>query len=179
MNFEDLKNELKEVEDFLKQEYLQISTGRANPSLLDSVKVESYGSLQSIKNIASINVDDARTLRVSPWDKSQIKEIEKAILESKLPFSVSTNENSVLVTIPQLTEEGKKKIVKLVKEKLEQARVRVRTIRQEWMKRVDFLEGFSEDDLERFRKEIQKQIDEVNKRLEDLFKKKEEDILSV
>ena len=181
-DFTETKNAFQEVKDQLKKEYLQISTGRANPSLLDAIKIDSYGTQQPLKNVASITTDDARTLRITPWDKSQIKDIEKAVVDSKLPFSVSSNESSVMVNIPQLTEEGKKEIMKLVKEKLEIARVRVRNIRQDSMKEIERREKegeYAEDDKNRFKEELQKLVDATNKDLEEIYSTKEKDIMSV
>ena len=100
---------LDDAANYLKQEYLQISTGRANPALLDGITVDSYGSFQPVKNIASINLEDARTMKVSPRDKGQIKDIEKAIVESNLPFSISVDDSGVRVNVPQMTEESKTK----------------------------------------------------------------------
>jgi ribosome recycling factor len=177
-DFTKAKEKFSDIEEYLKKDYLQISTGRANPSLLDSVKIDSYGTIQPLKNVASISTDDARTLRISPWDKGQIKDIEKAVIESRLPFSVSSNDTSVNINIPQLTEEGKKELVKLIKEKLESARVRVRTVRQEILKEID-ASDFSDDEKKRYKEEFQKMVDEINKKLEDIYKGKEEDIMSI
>ena len=181
-DFSKAKEQFSEAAEHLKNEYMQISTGRANPALLDSVKVDSYGTLQPIRNIASINTDDARTLRITPWDKSQLKGIEKAIIDSKLPFSISVGDTSVIINIPQLTEEGKKSLVKLIKEKLESARVHIRSIRQETLKAIDEAEArgdFAEDDKKRFKDELQKMVDKANEELETIFKEKEKDIMSV
>jgi len=117
MNFDFTQTQkaLVDAQNYLKQDYLQISTGRANPALLDGIMVMSYGSLQPIKNIASINLEDARSMRVSPWDKAQLKDIEKSIVDSQLPFSLSTDDTGVRVHVPQMTEESKKNILKLVK----------------------------------------------------------------
>ena len=173
---------LSDAENYLKQEYLQISTGRANPALLDGIMVDSYGSLQPIKNIASINLEDARTMKVSPWDKGKIKDIEKSIIDSNLPFSVSVDDSGVRVHVPQMTEESKIKIIKLVKEKLEDARVKVRNIRQDSMKKIDAGESngdFSEDAKNNFKDDLEKKIADSNKNLEEIFKTKETDIMSV
>lgn len=184
MNFDftQTKEQLSDIENYLKQEYLQISTGRANPALLDGINVESYGSFQPIKNIASITLEDARTMRVAPWDKGQIKDIEKAITDSQLPFSLSTDDSGVRVHIPQMTEESKTKILKLVKEKLEDARVKVRNARHDTMKAIDAGElngDFSEDAKSNFKDDLQKMIDTSNKNLEETYAKKEVDIMSV
>ena len=154
---------------YLKQEYLQISTGRANPGLLDGVMVDSYGSLQPIKNIASITLEDARTMKITPWDKGQVQDIERALHDSQLPFSVSVDDTGVRINIPQLTEESKLKIVKIVKEKLEDARIKVRNIRQDAIKQIDaqHKEGNFGDDMQKdFKADLQKKVDLANKQLE-------------
>jgi ribosome recycling factor len=181
-NFTQTKEEFSKIEEWLKSQYTQISTGRANPALVDSVMVESYGSFSPIKNIASITVEEARVLRISPWDKGIVKDIERAIRESGLPLSVVADGNGLRASIPQLTEESKKTVVKLVKEKLEEARVSVRMERQRVDKEIDATEkegNFSEDDKFRAKDDMQKMVDDINGRLESLFQKKEEDIMTV
>ncbi len=181
-NFTQHNTDLSNITEWLRKEYQQISTGRANPALLDSVMVESYGSRQPIKNIASVTIEEARTLRIAPWDKSQVKEIEKAILESKLPFSVSTDSEGLRASIPQFTEENKRTVVKLLKDKLEEGRIRVRQVRQKTEKDLEAKQKageFSEDDLFTFKATLQKTIDEANRELENLFDKKDTDIMSV
>jgi ribosome recycling factor len=184
MNFDFTKamEGFSDTENHLKQEYLQISTGRANPALLDGINVESYGSFQPVKNIASITLEDARTMMVAPWDKSQIKDIEKAITGSNLPFSLSTGDAGVRIHIPQMTEESKTKILRLVKEKLEDARVRIRNVRQEVMRTIETGESngdFSKDAESNYKEELQKKVDASNKKLEEIFDKKQIDIMSV
>lgn len=181
-NFTQTKAEFTKIEEWLKTQYSQVSTGRATPVLLDSVMVDSYGSLQPIKNIASVTIEEARTLRISPWDKSMVKLIEKAIQESGLPFAISADSDGIRAHIPQLTEENKRTLVKLVKEKLEEARVSVRLERQRVDKDIDAQEKageFAEDDKFRAKDELQKLVDDINSRLEDLFQKKETDIMTV
>lgn len=177
-DFKETLAKLDEVKNYLKQEYLQISTGRANPSLLDGVFVDSYGTKQPIKNIASINTEDARSMKISPWDKGQIKLIEKAIHDSGLPFSVSVDDSGVRVTIPQLTEESKKSLVKLIGEKLEDARVKVRNVRQDVMKDIEAMET-GDDDIKRAKEDLQEHINKANKSLEEVFDTKEADIMKV
>lgn len=184
MNFDftETQEALERTLEHLKQEYLQISTGRANPGLLDGIEVESYGTNQPIKNVASINLEDARSMKIVPWDKSQIKLIEKALYDSQMPFSISVDDTGVRVTIPQLTQESKQSLVKLVKEKLEEARVRVRNTRQDTMKDIENGEKngeYAEDARNRFKEELQKKVDTINQELQDLFDKKEADILKV
>ncbi len=181
-NFTELKQEFTNVEDWLKKEFSQISTGRANPALLDSISVESYGTFQPIKNIASVTIEEARTLRISPWDKGVIKDIERAIQQSGLPLSGSSDSNGIRVTVPQLTAESKQSLVKLCKEKLEEARVTVRLERQKCEKDIEVREKegeYAEDDKFRAKEELQKLVDTANQTLEDLFNKKEADITTV
>lgn len=177
-NFSPLKEALSEIHEWLSKEYTQISTGRANPALLDTVMVESYGSKQPIKNVASINIEDARTLRITPWDKGQIKDIERALRESGLPFSVAVDAEGVRANIPQLTSENKQSLTKLVREKLEQARVRVRAERQKVEKEIENGD-FSKDEVFGFKKTMQELIDDANKTLEEHTEKKEADITAV
>ena len=179
-NFTTFKSELKKVEEFLSKEYSQLSTGRASPMVLDGVSVETYGAYQPIKNVASVNIEDPKTLRIAPWDKSQIKAIEKAILTADLGLSVATDEAGIRVIFPQLTTETRQKLVKVLKDKLEESRI---TVRQErgrvWDEiQVEEREGkMTEDEKMRAKDDLQKIIDEVNKNLELIFSKKEKEVL--
>ncbi len=179
-NFSNFKIELKKVEEFLSKEYSQLSTGRASPMVLDSVSVEVYGAYQPIKNIASVSIEDPKTLRVSPWDKSQIKSIEKAIMVADLGLSVATDDIGIRVIFPQLTEETRQKLVKVLKDKLEDSRI---TVRQERSRVLDEIqkqekEGkITEDEMKRTKDDLQKIIDEVNKNLELIFEKKEKEVI--
>ena len=177
-NFTQSNEELSAAKEWLQGEYSRISTGRANPALLDSVNIDSYGSQQPIKNVAAMTIEEARTLRIVPWDKSQIKDIEKAIIESKLPFSIAVDGEGLRASIPQLTEENQKTVVKLLKDKLEEARVRVRQIRQKIDKDID-AGDFSDDEKHGFKDSFQKTIDATNKELEEIFSAKETDVMSV
>lgn len=177
-NFSSLKQEFTTIEEWLKKEFSQISTGRANPALLDSINVESYGTFQPIKNIASITIEEVRTIRISPWDKGVIKDIETAIRDSGLPLSVTADGAGLRVSVPQLTAESKLSLVKLCKEKLEEARVKVRLVRQSTDKDISETEK-AEDDAFRAKEELQKHVDTINGVLEDLFIKKETDITTV
>lgn len=181
-DFTQIKEAFADTEAYLKQEYLQISTGRANPSLLDSLNIDSYGSIQPIKNVASISLEDARTMKITPWDKSHVQLIEKSLHDSHLPFSVSVDDTGVRVHIPQLTEESKTGIIKLLKEKFENARVKIRNIRQDSIKGIEAGEkngDYPEDATHGYKEELQKMVDISNKNLEEIFNKKEESVMSV
>lgn len=173
----ELEKKLNQAKDWLSSELSQFSTGRANPILLDSVKVDSYGVIQPIKSVASVVIEDPKTLRVSPWDKSQIKAIEQAIMDARLPVSLSTDDQGLRVHVPALTDETRQSLVKMLKEKLEQARVRVRGSREEAIKSIDDL--MSEDDKNATKANIQKAVDQANADLQELFAKKEVEITTI
>lgn len=180
-NFSQFKTDLKKVEDHLSKEYGQIHTGRASPMILDSVLVESYGGHQPLKNVASISIEDARTLRVAPWDKSQIKGIEKAIIAANLGLSIAVDDQGARVIFPQLTTETRTALVKVLKERLEEARIKVRQERDKAWNDVQTKEKegkLTEDEKFRAKDELQEIIDEINKKLEGLFAKKEKEIMS-
>lgn len=176
-NFSDFKTALKRVEEWLSKEYSGVHTGRATPTLLDTISVESYGSYQPIKNVGTISIEDPKTLRIVPWDKSVIKEIERAITAANLGLSVAPDQDGVRIIFPMLTTENRQKLVKVLKEKLEDARISVRKEREEAstkMKAADL----PEDDMFRAKEEMQKYVDETNKNLEAIFEKKEHEVMN-
>jgi len=174
-NTQNFKTELKKIEEWLGKEYSQVHTGRATPMILDSVMVESYGSFMPIKNIASVTIEDPKTLRLAPWDKNQIKAIENAITQANLGLSVVSDSDGVRVIFPMLTTENRTKLVKVLKEKLEDARINIRKERQNEMDKLDDL---SEDEKKKGKEDIQKCVDEANQRLESIFTKKETDLMN-
>jgi len=174
-NTQEFKNELQKIEVWLSKEYSQIQTGRATPMVLDSISIENYGSYTPIKNVASISVEDSKTLRIAPWDKNQVRLIEGAINEADLGLSVLSDADGVRVIFPMLTTESRSKLVKILKEKLEDARISVRKERQA---EIDRLKGLTEDEIKRAKEEIQKAVDEVNSNLENIFNKKEGDLMT-
>lgn len=174
-NTQNFKTELKKIEEWLSKEYSQIHTGRATPVVLDSIMIESYGSRIPLKNIAGITIEDPKTLRIAPWDKNQIKEIENAINEANLGLSIVSDSEGVRVIFPMLTTENRTKLIKVLKEKLEDARISVRKERQVEM---DKLTNLSEDEKKRGKDDIQKYVDESNQNLEAIFTKKENEIMN-
>ncbi|MFA6353549.1 MAG: ribosome recycling factor [Candidatus Paceibacterota bacterium] len=179
-NFSNFKVELKKTEDFLGKEYTQLNIGRASPMILDGVSVESYGSYVPLKNVASISIEDPKTLRIAPWDKSQIKAIEKAIVGSNLGLSVATDDLGIRVIFPQLTTETRKTLVKVLKEKLEESRIIVRRLREAVVVEIEKQEKegkMTEDERFRAKEELQKIITETNSKLEAIFEKKESEVM--
>ncbi len=179
-NFSNFKNELKKVSEFLSKEYSQLSVGRASPLVLDGVSVESYGSYVPLSNVASVSIEDPKTLRIAPWDKNQIKEIEKAIISQNLGLSVATDDMGIRVIFPQLTTETRQKLVKVLKEKLEESRITVRRERENVWDDVQAQEKvgkLTEDEKFRAKEDLQKVIDEANQNLEAIFEKKEKEVM--
>ncbi|MFA6386325.1 MAG: ribosome-recycling factor [Candidatus Paceibacterota bacterium] len=174
-NTTSFKTELKGVEEWLSKEYSSVHTGRATPMILDSISVESYGTYMPIKNIASVSIEDPKTLRIAPWDKSQIKGIEAAITGANLGLSVVSDSDGVRAIFPMLTTENRTKLVKILKEKLEDARI---SVRQERQLEIDKTEDLPEDDKKRAKEDIQKCVDEANQNLEAIFAKKETDLMT-
>ena len=179
-NFSSLKTELGKIEEWLGKEYAFIHTGRATPAVLDGIKVESYGEKQPIKNLATVSVQDARTLLIAPWDKGVMKEIERAIVVSDLGLSTAVSDTGIRVSFPELSGERRQGLAKIVRSKLEEARVSVRKEREETWSDIQKQEkdgALSEDEKFRLKDELQNIIDEMNKKLEALADTKEKNIL--
>ena len=174
-----LQSKLDDIKQWLTREYASIRTGQANPSLLDTIKVESYGTLLPLNQVGSIGVEDARTLRISPWDASQISAIEQALQEADLGLSVVTDSSGLRAIFPELTAERRIQLVKLAKSKLEDARISVRAARDEFMKQIDQAEkagDISEDEKFSQKEQVQRAIDACNQALDSLAKQKEEEL---
>jgi len=173
------KQRLQEVVAWLEREYGGIRTGQAAPALLDNIKVESYGAMVPIPQVGSVGIEDARTLRVAPWDTQIVPAIERAIQDADLGVSVATDSSGLRVIFPELTSERRTQLNKLAKSKLEEARVSVRSIRDDAMKQLEKEEKageISEDTLHTAKSEVQKQIDDTNQSLEKLFVNKETEL---
>lgn len=176
---DDFGKRLDAVKDWLQKEYTGIRTGQAAPALLDSIRVEQYGALMPINQVGSVGIENARTLRVSPWDAGMVSAIERAITDANLGVSVATDSSGLRVIFPELTSERRAQLLKLAKGKLEEARVRVRTARDEAMKSIDAKHKTGElsDDARFSKKEtLQKQVDAANTMLEGLYTSKEKEI---
>ena len=180
MNFNQYKKRVEEIQEWLKVELASIHTGRATPAVLDRISVEAYGSRMSIKEVAGINIEDARTLRITPWDLSQVKAIEKAITTSDLGLSVSVDDKGLRAFFPELSSERRESLVKVLKARLEDARISLRKEREETWQEIQKQEKdkvIGEDDKFRMKDEMQKITDEANKNLDEVALKKEKEIL--
>ncbi len=178
-DFSQLKNKIEETKDWLKQEYQGIRTGRAAPALLDNIQVESYGTMMPLNQVANVGVEDARTLRVAPYDASQVKDIEKAVTEANLGVGISADSAGVRVTFPELTAERRDTLIKLAKDKLEEGRVSLRGARDDAWSEIQKKEQdgeMSEDEKFTNKEEMEKIIKEANDELDALLEKKEKEI---
>jgi len=179
-DFSGMDQKLAGAKEWLQQEYQSLRTGRAAPGLLDGVHVDAYGSRMPLKQVANVGVEDARTLRVNPYDAGLLKDIERAIAAADLGVGTSVADTTVRVSFPELTTERRSELVKVAKGKLEEARITVKGIRNEAVSSIEKQEAageITEDEKFRFKEEAQKKIDAANKDLEELFKKKEEEMM--
>ncbi|OGF31231.1 ribosome recycling factor [Candidatus Falkowbacteria bacterium RIFOXYD2_FULL_35_9] len=180
-----LKNIQPEVDktiEHFKQELSSIRTGRANPTMIERVNVIAYGTPTPLMQLASIAVPEARSMRVEPWDKSLTKEIEKALVSADLGVSVSIDGSVVRVTMPLMTEENRRDLIKILKEKLEHTRISIRSIREKTKEDIVSAEKnkqITEDDKFDFQKELDKEVENWNKKLNDMAEAKEKEVMTV
>lgn len=177
----DAEKRMKSAIETLKKEFQTIRTGRANPALLDRVEVEYYGTSTPLKSMANITVSDARTILITPFDKSASKEIEKAIVGSGLGLTPNIDGAVIRISIPSLTEERRKDLTKVVRKYAEEARVAVRNVRRDSMDALKKMKGkeMSEDDFKRQEESLQKLTDKNVKEIDDMTKHKEAEVMEV
>ncbi len=177
-----IKPHLGKTIDYLKGELSALQIGRANPSLIENLEVECYGQKFPVKQLGSIHAPEPRVIIIRPWDKSVIENIERAISQSRLGVSPVVEEESIRINIPPLSEERRKELVKIIQEKTEECRISVRRQREEVWKEIQDLEQekkITEDDKYRAKEELQEIVDEHNNKIEEMTKKKEEEIMKV
>ncbi len=172
------KNKMELSLESLDKRLATVRAGRANPSILDGIMVEYYGSMTPLKQLAMISIPEARQLLIKPFDKSCLSAIEKAILSSNLGLTPNNDGETIRIIIPALTEERRKDLIKQVKAIAEEGKVAIRNIRQDAMKEIERSE-MSEDEEKAKEKEIQNLTDEFNKQVEMKLKEKEEELLTV
>ncbi len=178
-DFSKLKKQIKETEEWLARELSGVRTGRATPTLLDGIKVDMYGARTPLNQAGSISMEDARTLRITPWDVTLIKEIEKGITDANLGVGVGSDDQGLRITFPELTSERRVQLIKVAGDKTEQAKVTLRSYRTDALKEIDATEdegGVGKDEVKRLKEEVQKFIDEGNNSLVAFLKKKETEI---
>jgi len=180
-NFSQLKENGAKIQEWFKKEIVSLRTGRATPALVENLVVEAYSSRSPLQHVAAINIEDAKTIRITPWDTTVLKSIEQAIMESSLGVQPIADGQSIRISLPTLTEDRRKMLSKTVAEKLEEAKISIRKERDEIWKDIQSKEKdgeLTEDDKFSLKEEMQKNIDLLVAGLESIAQKKEEEIMS-
>lgn len=178
----DARQRMEKSLEAMRQAFAKLRTGRAHASLLDHVVVEYYGAAVPLSQVAAINVPDARTLSITPWEKAMVPKVEKAILGSDLGLNPSTAGDVIRVNLPPLTEDRRRDLVRVVRQEAENARIAVRSIRRDAIADAKELEKekmLSEDEMRRAQEEIQKLTDEFVRRIDKALSDKEEELMHV
>jgi ribosome recycling factor len=179
---QDAESRMQKSIESLKNELTKIRTGRAHPSLLDHITVDYYGSPMPLSQVANIATEDARTLSITPWEKTMVQAIEKAILKSDLGLNPASAGTVIRVPVPALTEERRRDLVKVVKGEAEGARVAIRNIRRDAnadLKALEKDKSISEDEERRAEESVQKLTDKYIKEVEAVLEKKEKDLMAI
>jgi len=178
----DAERRMTKAVEAAQHDYQSIRTGRANPALLDRINVDYYGTPTPVNQVATISVPEPRLLLIAPWDKSAVQQIERAILKSDLGLTPISDGNVVRLSIPTLTEERRRDLIKLLHKKAEEHRVAVRNVRRdanEELKRLEKAGDVSEDDIHRAQEEMQKKTEKHIEQIDGITKAKEEELLEV
>ncbi len=178
----DLKSSSEKSIEALRRDLSKVRTGRAHPSMLDGIRIDYYGTPTPLGQMASVSVPEPRLLTVKPWDKGQVKVIDKAIRESDLGLNPQTDGDLIRIPIPALTEERRKDMVKIIRKNGEESRVAVRMHRRDALEMIKQLEDDGEvsaDDCERFRKKVEETVADIIKHVDQVIAAKEKDLLEV
>lgn len=168
--------------DHLNSDFMTIRAGRANPHVLDKIKVDYYGTPTPVQQVGNISIPDARMIQIQPWEKSLLKEIEKAIQVSDIGINPTNDGNVIRLVFPELTEERRKELVKEVKKKGEADKVAIRNIRRDGndaFKKLSKSEDISEDEIKQLEDELQKLTDKYIKQVDQMIDEKSKEILTV
>ena len=168
--------------DALRKEYQRVRTGRASTSLLDDVKVDSYGNLSPLNQVATLSVPEARTITIQPWDSKMIQPIEKAIMNANLGLTPANDGKTIRLNLPPLTEERRKDIVKQLKRDAEEAKVALRNIRRDaidQLKKLEKEKSISEDELKRAEKDVQDFTNSHVAKVDEVLQHKEKEVMEV
>lgn len=163
----------------LEQELNGLRSGRANAGMVEMVPVQAYGSTMELKGVASISIPDAKTIQIDPWDKGLVKDIERALVEADLGMQPSVNGTLIRLSLPPMTEENRKRLVKQAHELAEDARIAVRNIRGKVKDAVEAQKEVGEDEQHRQLEELDKRVKELNAQIEGILEKKEIEIMTV
>ena len=176
---ETAKTDFDKAIEHLKRELMTVRTGRATPALVEDMNVEAYGAMQPMKQLASISTPDAKTVQIEPWDVSVVKAIESAIMNSDLGLNPNVDGKIIRLIMPMMTEENRQRMVKVVKERMEDARIAVRQVREDVKKQIEKQDGIGEDAIRGELEDLDKHVKELNGLIEELGKKKEEEVMTI
>ncbi len=174
----DIENKMKETLTNLEKRFTTVRAGRANPSSLDGVMVDYYGSMTPLKSLATISVPEATQLLIKPFDKGCLGNIEKAIIAANLGYNPSNDGETIRIVIPALTEERRRELTKQVKAMAEEAKISIRNIRHEANEKIEKME-LPEDEEKGMMKDVQELVNEYNKDIENVYKDKEKELMTV
>lgn len=179
---QDCKNRMQKSIDNLDKEFSRLRTGRASTALVDSIRVDYYGTPTPLNQVASVSIPDSRTISISPWDRGAFTSIDKAIMKSDLGLTPINDGRAIRINIPPLTEERRKDLVKMAKKYTEEAKVAIRNVRRdvnEELKKSQTAKEISEDDLRKGQDEVQKITDGFVKKTDTIFAEKEKEIMEI
>jgi len=178
----DTSTKMDRAIDAFKRDLTQLRTGRATTAMVENVEVDYYGNMTPLKQIASISIPDARAIMIQPWDAGSLREIEKSLMSSEMGFNPSNDGAIITVPIPQLTQERRLEMVKLLKRKIEDGKVSIRNVRRDSLESLRKLEkgkSISQDDGRRAQEQLQKTTDGFTKQIDETGSAKEAEILQV
>ena len=181
-NIKDIEGRMQKSVDNLKEEYVTIRAGRANPHILDRLRVDYYGTPTPIQQVANVSVPEARMIQIQPWEASLIKDIEKAILVSDLGLTPNNDGKTIRLVFPELTEDRRKELAKDIKKKGDNAKVAIRNIRRDAndaFKKMEKADEISEDDLDKMIEKIQKLTDKMTEQVDKAVDVKTKEIMTV
>ena len=173
------ETKMEEAVETMKKRFTNVRAGRANPAILDGVMVAYYGVPTPLKQLATISVPEARQMMIKPFDKGCLADIEKGIFEANIGLTPNNNGESIILTIPALTEDTRKEYVKQVKQIAEECHIHLRNIRQDANSDIKKLEEATEDDKKGLTEDVQELINKYNKKVDELLKEKENELLTV
>lgn len=179
---DEYRPEFEHVLEFLKSDLSSLRTGRANAALVEDIPVEAYGSMMNVKGVASVLVPDAKTIMIEPWDKALTKEIEKAIRQAPIGVNPVVDGSRVRVTLPPLTEEGRRELTKIVGRKAEEAHIGLRGVREkikDELTRLEKAKEISEDDRFRLQEALEAAVKLWNDKVRDMAAEKEQEIMTI
>ncbi len=180
--FKEIEKKMQASVKVTEDEFAKIHAGRATPAMLDPVVVEAYGVQNKLNQVATVNIPDAKHIIIQPWDKTLLPAIEKAILKANLGFTPSNDGNVIRITLPPLTGERRKELVKVAKKIAEEGKIAIRNLRKHYKNEIEKMEKehqISEDEKKRALKELQDLTDKYTKKIEEFFEAKEKELLTV